>query len=201
MNSIKYPTKGNIYLHLFLHIDKKRKLQLMLLGFLSVIAAITEIVSVGSILPLLGIFINPESIYLNKNLIVLMQIFNLTDPKSFLLAFILVFILAALLAGFFRLLLLWSQLMTGNLIGLDFSSKIYRNALYRPYLYHVSSNSSFLIASISTKASAVVGNTVVPILLVISSFIIVMGIMTALLLINFEIKKSPKISGLLFLFE
>jgi ATP-binding cassette subfamily B protein len=83
-----------------------------------------------------------------------------------------------------RLILLWAQTRLGHAIGADFSTSIYRRALYQPYAVHVARNSSEVIAGISLKANALVSGTVAPILTILSSSVMLLAILFALLAIE-----------------
>jgi len=87
------------------------------------------------------------------------------------------------LSGVMRLTLLWAQTRLSYAIGADFSFSIYRRTLYQPYAVHVVRNSSEVIAGISNKANTVVGSAIAPVATIISSTLMMIFILTALLAI------------------
>ena len=61
---------------------------------------------------------------------------------------------------------------------------VYRRTLYQPYAVHVSRNSSSIINAAYTKTERVIGSAIVPIVNIITSALIMISIMSALILIN-----------------
>jgi len=83
--------------------------------------------------------------------------------------------------------------------GADLSLNIYRRTLYQAYEVHVSRNSSEVINGIITKTGTVIGGVISPILSLISSIVLFVGIMGALFAINPTIALSASIGfGLLY---
>jgi len=83
--------------------------------------------------------------------------------------------------------------------GADLSISIYRRTLYQAYEVHVSRNSSEIINGIITKTNTVIGGVISPTLNLISSIILLVGIMGALFAINPTIALSASIGfGLLY---
>ena len=83
-----------------------------------------------------------------------------------------------------RLLLLWASTRISFAIGADLSINIYRRTLYQPYAVHASRNSSEIISGISVKASSVIGYIITPSLTLISSAIMLVVILLALISID-----------------
>ena len=96
----------------------------------------------------------------------------------------LIFIIAAIFSGIMRLILLWTQTRFAYAIGADISISVYRHSLYLPYSSHVAMNSSEFISGITNKTALVVTQVILPILLIISSSIILIAIFIVLLTIN-----------------
>jgi ATP-binding cassette subfamily B protein len=92
--------------------------------------------------------------------------------------------LAALLAGAMRLLLLWATTRLSFATGADLSISIYRRTLYQSYAVHVARNSSEVISGISGKTNGVIYSIIVPALTLISSFIMLIAILIALLSVD-----------------
>ena len=83
-----------------------------------------------------------------------------------------------------RLLLLWASTRLSFATGADLSISIYRRTLYQPYSVHVARNSSEVINGISTKANGVIYSIIVPLLTLISSTIMLIAILIALLSVD-----------------
>ena len=103
------------------------------------------------------------------------------STKDLLFVLTIAFVIATLLSGGMRLLLLWTSTRLSFATGADLSISIYRRTLYQPYATHVARNSSEIINGISTKANGVIYNIIVPIATLISSSIMLIAILLALL--------------------
>jgi len=156
----------------------------MIVIVLILIASVAEVVSIGAIVPFLGVLANPEAVFQHENVQPLIAYTGITEPRQLLLPFSVAFACAALLSGVMRILLLWVQIRVTHAIGADLSYKIYKRTLYQPYPVHVSRNSSEVIAGVSTKANQVVGSIVQPMLTIITSFVMTMMVLLALVAIN-----------------
>ena len=169
---------------LWRHIDPRRRIQLGILFLLMLLASFAEVVSIGAILPFLSVLTAPSRVFDHHLAQPLVQALGLTEPKELLLPLTIAFGLAAILSGAMRLILLWTQTQLSNVIGADLSLSIYRRTLYQPYEVHVSRNSSEVIAGISNKVSAVMGCAIGPVLIILSSSLILIAILIALMAIE-----------------
>jgi ATP-binding cassette subfamily B protein len=181
------------------HLSKRRQKQFWVLLILMIIASLSEIISVGAVLPFLGILTAPEQVYQYPLMQPIIQILGLTEPSQLILPLTILFIITALLAGSIRLTLLYVMTRFSFATGADLSISIYRRTLYQEYAVHVSCNSSEVINSIVTKINTVINGILTPILIFISSIIILIGIIGALFVINISVALSAFIGfGLLY---
>lgn len=100
-----------------------------------------------------------------------------------------IFVTAAAAAGFIRLALLWANNRLTIAMGSDLAVKAYRNTLYQPYVFHTGSNSSTLISAILNKVNSVIYQTFAPSLTLISSLMLLLTIIAALLAIDAEVAR------------
>lgn len=184
---------------LWSHLSKRRKKQFWLVLFLMILASLSEIVSVGAVLPFLGILTAPEQVYQHQFMRPLVEALGVTEPKQLILPLTIVFIIAALLAGVIRLTLLYAMTRLSFATGADLSMSIYQRTLYQDYSTHVSRNSSEVINGIITKTNTVIGSILTPVLILISSAILMIGIMSALFIINISVAVSAAVGfGLIY---
>jgi ATP-binding cassette subfamily B protein len=184
---------------LWSHLAKRRKKQFWLVLFLMILASLSEIVSVGAVLPFLGILTAPEQVYQHQFMRPLVEALGVTEPKQLILPLTIVFIIAALLAGVIRLTLLYAMTRLSFATGADLSMSIYQRTLYQDYSTHVSRNSSEVINGIITKTNTVIGSILTPVLILISSAILMIGIMSALFIINISVAVSAAVGfGLIY---
>jgi ATP-binding cassette subfamily B protein len=144
------------------------------------LASFAEILSIGAVLPFLGVLTAPERIFELPAVQPVIQVLKLTEPKQLLFPLTVAFGAAALIAGGMRLLLLWASTRLSFATGADLSIGIYRRTLYQPYALHSARNSSEVINGISGKANGVIYSIIMPALMLISSSIMLIAILIAL---------------------
>ena len=172
---------------LWRHLSKRRKKQFSMLLILMVVASISEVISVGAVLPFLGILTAPEQVYQHALMQPLIQYLEISEPNQLILPLTIVFIIAALFAGIIRLTLLYVTTRLSYATGADISINIYRRTLYQEYAVHVARNSSEVINGIINKTNTVISSILTPILMLMSSIILLIGIIGALFFIDISI--------------
>ena len=166
---------------------KQHRQQFWLLLILMIAASIMEIVSIAAIVPFLAALTSPEQIYQHQLTQPLIQILEITDPSQLLLPLTIIFVIATLIAATVRLLLLYVSTRWSYAVGADLSVNIYRRTLYQDYSIHTSRNSSEIINSIITKTNTVIVGIVMPLVILISSVIIMIGIISVVFTINAQV--------------
>ena len=166
------------------HLSPRRRGQFGLLLILMVLASFAEILSIGAVLPFLGVLTAPERVFEHAAAQPIIQALGLKAPAQLLLPLTIAFGAAALIAGAMRLLLLWASTRLSFATGADLSISIYRRTLYQPYAVHCARNSSEVINGISGKANSVINSIIVPALTLISSSVMLIAILIALLAVE-----------------
>lgn len=177
-------TINSLLIGLWRHINQHRRRQVKFLLALMLIASVAEIVSIGAVLPFLGVLTAPERIFEMPVAQPIIRLFGLTQPKQLILPLTIFFALAILVSAALRLLLLWVNTKLSFAIGADISMMIYRRTLYQPYAVHCARNSSQLIDGITGKANGIIYNIVVPTLSLISSGLILVAILATLIVVQ-----------------
>ena len=165
------------------HISVRRRAQFGLVLILMILASFAEIISIGAVLPFLGVLTSPISVFEHPVAQPLIQILEINKPEQLLLPLTIAFGLAALFAGAMRLLLLWISTRLAFATGADLSINIYRRTLYQPYAVHVARNSSEIINTISNKTRGVITN-IMMLLNIIGSSVLLIFILIALLAVD-----------------
>ena len=168
---------------LWQHISPRRRRQFGLLLVLMLFASFAEILSIGAVLPFLGVLTAPERIFEMHAAQPVILALKLTEPKQLLLPLTIAFGIAALIAGAMRLLLLWASTRLSYATGADLSMSIYRRTLYQPYAVHCARNSSEVINGISNKTNGVI-YVITMVLTLISSAAMLITILIALLSVD-----------------
>ncbi len=175
---------------LFQHISRQRRTQAILLFVLMVVASLAEVLSIGAVLPFLGVLTAPEKVFAHRFAQPFVHALDLSSPHQLLLPLTVAFALAAVFSGAMRLILLWAQTRLSHAIGADLSISIYRRTLYQPYAVHVARNSSEVISGIAGKANGVVHSTLMPLLTMATSFLLLTAILLALLAVDTTVALS-----------
>jgi len=192
-------SQKSTFLQLWSHFSRRRRKQFWLLLFLMIAASLSEMISIGAVLPFLGVLSAPEQLYQHPFMQPVIQILELTDPGQLVLPLTIFFIVAVLLTGVIRLTLLYVMTRLSFATGADLSINIYRRTLYQEYAVHLSRNSSEVINGVISKTSTVINGIITPILTLVSSVILLIGIMSALFIINIKVAFSAFIGfGVLY---
>ncbi|WP_323017825.1 ABC transporter ATP-binding protein [Castellaniella sp.] len=166
------------------HLSLRRKHQLSILMLLMVCSSFAEVLSLGAVLPFLGVLTTPDKVLHIALIQPVLHWLDIHTAEQLLLPVTSVFILAVLLAGGMRLLMLYVSTRLSFAISADFSYEVYRRTLYQPYLAHVSRNSSEIINGITNKVGLILSGLLMPLLTLISSVLMLGSILVALMAIN-----------------
>lgn len=169
---------------LWRHLSQRRRRQLAGLAVLMVVSTFAEVVSIGAILPFLGVLTAPTRVFEHPMAQPLIEFLGLTSPEQLLLPLTIGFALAAIISGLIRVALLWAIARLAFATGVDFGISIYRRTLYQPYAVHIARNSSEVISGIYSKTQSVIYNSILPSLVLISSSIMLVVVLVALLSID-----------------
>lgn len=148
------------------------------------ISALVEVVSLGAVLPFIGILIAPERVFGSPFFSNLAQGWGIVSAEQLMLPLTLAFAFVALTGGVIRLLLTWASMRLAYAGGADLSIEIYRRTLYQPFQVHVARNSSAVISAITAKVHRIVFYLLMPLLILGSSMLLMLAITIALLVIN-----------------
>lgn len=155
----------------------------MVLAVLMVIVSLAEVVSIGAVLPFVGVLTSPERIFAHELVQPLIQLLQIQSAEDLLLPLTLIFITAVILVGLARIALLWVQTRLSIAIGVDFSVQAYERTLYQPYSFHVSRNSSEIIVG-AQKANDLIVTIVHPTLTILGSMLIMVAVISTLVFIQ-----------------
>lgn len=149
---------------------------------LMVLSAFAEVVSLGAVLPFIGILTVPAAVFTHPVVGRFAAASGVTTPDDLVLPLTIAFIAVALVAGGVRTLLLWVSTRFAFASGADLSMELYRRTLYQPYPVHLARNSSAVISGI-TKVNGVM-NLLSQLLTLISSAVLLIAILLTLIAID-----------------
>lgn len=175
--------KDNI-IELWSHLNVGRRLQFKLLLILMVFASIAEMFTITAVLPFLAVITTPNIVFNSPYIIPLNNLLQLDSPDDLRLIITLGFIVTALISGTIRIILLRVSTKLLFAAGIDLSAEVYRRSLCQPYPVHVKRNSSDLINVVFNKSGDVIFGVMMPLMTIISSSILIIGILSVLILID-----------------
>jgi ABC-type bacteriocin/lantibiotic exporter with double-glycine peptidase domain len=166
---------------LWTKINHKFKKSLVLTVSLMFFSSFVEILSLGSMVPFLGIISAPDRIFDNTLIKNFFNAFGYNTASEILLPVTVIFCLFALLAGLMRIVVLRLCAKVSYAIGSDLSLSIYRRILYQPYSSHLSRKSSEVINGVSGKINTVtfIINSILTLLISIFLMIAIVGVLVA----------------------
>ncbi len=181
-----------LVLNLWGKLTAYRKKQFILLLALMVLTSLCEGISLGMVVPFLSVVLNPGS---GKNIGYVgdfANFFSITEPHELVGCVAFLFGLVVIISGTLRFFLLLFSAKLSNEVGGEIASEIFRRTLLQPYEVHISRNSSEIIAGITMKANGIIYYTIFPLLVMLSSALMAITIICALIYVN------PKIALSLF---
>jgi ABC-type multidrug transport system fused ATPase/permease subunit len=181
-----HQTIFELIFRLWSQIGSRRRTQFAFLLALMILATLSEMLSIGAVLPFLLILTDPNRLFESLSIYSFMQVIKIKDPGELALLSALFFCMVAIISGVFRLTLLWASARLSYATGADLSINIYKRTLYQPYSVHVSRNSSEIIDGIYTKTSSAI-YTISMVVNLIASSLMMIGILIALFYIDYII--------------
>ena len=127
------------------YLTLRRQMQIGFLLVLMLLSGVSELVSLGAVLPFLSVLTDPDKLWRQPIIQSLVSGSALTSSSDLVMPVTFLFASSAVLAALIRLTNLW---LIGRLcaaIGSDLSCEAYRRTLYQPYSVHVQRNSATVI--------------------------------------------------------
>ena len=155
----------------------------LFLILLTSITALFEVMMLGSMIPLFSTLFGNESG--NQNFLekIILNIFSDNFLSNKLIFFSLIFAILALFVGFLRILLLkYSVFLCASVTSYS-GEVLFKQTLYKPFSFHVESNSSELISTITQKNNDI-SASVMSVILLFSNIILFFTIFFFLIFIN-----------------
>ena len=166
------------------HLSFNRKKQLFFLFLLMVSLAFTEAFSLATIVPFIGIFLNPDIFFSHPWLNPFIIFFEIKNEDQLFLSITIIFIFFVILSGLIKLLFVYKSNKITQLIEADLRSKIFKNNIEQSYSYHLEQNSNDVMSNIVQKTSSMAS--------FIDDFIAILSsLMTILLVLGFLIFLKP----------
>jgi ABC-type bacteriocin/lantibiotic exporter with double-glycine peptidase domain len=174
---------NKLVLALWSHVNQIRRRQLFFMLGLTLICSLVEIISLGSVLPFIGILTQPEKVLQHHYIGTVLEFFNIEPGVDLVVPLAFGFALAAILANGLRLILSWVSIRLGNALISDIATDLFRRTLHQPYRIQVCRNSSEIISAITQKVNITVG-VLISLMNMITSGILFFSILMTMFLVD-----------------
>lgn len=162
-------------------LSKKEKNKIFLSLIFSLIKSILEVVSIGLLIPILGIASSQDNKYFLNNYF---SIFQKLNSKEAIFFFILIFIFVYLIKTSFIIFYnRWNSRFVQNL-SVDLMKKVLDTYLSKKYIFFLENNSALLIRNISSETSIFALGLIGSIISAVTNLIFIIFICTFLILYN-----------------
>ena len=182
------------YWNIFSSLRKKNFLTLLLF---MVISSFAEVISIGSIVPLLGVVLEIGTENNNRDFLNFIEGSKFFNKDNILIVFLILFCFIAIFSGILRVYVVWLSTRLSHQIGSDLTYKVFSSALYRDYESQIEIKSGEIINGATVKVNQVLAGISAS-LVFLNAFIMMLFIITTLMYFNFEITLYL---GLIFIFS
>ena len=162
-------------------LEKKHKKQILLLSILLFIGILFEMLSLGMLIPAIGLMVKPNLIQEIKVLKLIFNFFGNPTQKILVIWGMVLMVAIYLVKSIFLIFLTWKQSNFSNNLSSNLSRRLFEGYLNQPYIFHLNTNSSILLRNIQSDIAgftAVAQNTIT----ILLEFSILIGIAFILIL-------------------
>ena len=169
-------------------LDKKQKKNFIFLSILMVIFSLLEFLSIGIIIPISTLILDGSlnSNISNPNFFGLDKIFE--DQNKLLTIFFVIFFLLFVTKFFYSIFFLYFKNKFLYGVRNNFSKRIFKNYLKKPFNFHQTNNTSKLAINCKYELDIFTSNIMSPVLELMTDIIIALGLF--ILLISIELKAT-----------
>lgn len=128
-----------------------RRRQLKILVVLMTFSSVLEVVSIGLVIPFLGLLLNPLKFSELSWMKGFLQTARLSDSNDLALTFTALFCITFLLAGAIRMFTQWLNLRISFGIGAELGTVLFIRTIHQSYSAHISRNTGDVINTITVK--------------------------------------------------
>ena len=165
-------------------LEPSHQRHLMLLSFLVLLSGLMEIGGISSIMPFMGMVVDPSIVTHNHWLALGYQHFSFSSPQHFLIFLGFVVLGVLFLSNLISALTIWSILRFSFQTGRDLSQMMFSAYLNHPFVFFLNRNTSELIQNILFEVGRIVNGILIPLLTIFSRSVIAFSILALLVWMN-----------------
>ena len=167
-------------------LDRKDRIKFSFILFLVLFTLIIEVFSISSIFPLLIFLTNFENVEKYQILKDIINYFQISEQKELILYSVIFIVTTYIFKIFFNLFTVNYMYYFAYQLQKKITNRLFSYYLSRPLLFFMNTNSSKLIRNISIEITLFTQNYIMPVLNLFAETIIILGIISLLLLIEFK---------------
>ncbi|MDR2214336.1 MAG: ATP-binding cassette domain-containing protein, partial [Nevskiaceae bacterium] len=165
-------------------LDPRRRKQYFGLQLLFIFTALIQVAGVASVAPFVALVSNPEFIHDNAAASYVYASLGFESDRAFLVAFAIAVIAFIIFSNAVGALTIWFTVSFAQNFGVELQGALYRNYIYKDYIYHSKHNSSDMIAMIGQEAPRFIYMVMQPMLALLSQLVVIVLISVGLLVID-----------------
>ena len=169
----------NLVYRLNSHLSSHRKKQLFFLLLLMIALSFAEAISLASIVPFIGVFLNPDIFYSHPWLSTFVDFFEITNNNQLFLFVTIVFVSFVILSGLIKLLFVYLSNKITQFTEADLKARIFKYNINQTYSYHLEQSSNVVMSNLVQKTQAMASfiNNLIQILGSLMTILFVLGIL------------------------
>ena len=137
------------------YLSSIRKIQLITLSVLMIFLSVAEAISLASIVPFIGVFMNPDMFFSNPWLSFFINFFGINNNDQLFLLVTIIFISLLILSFLIRIFTLYLTNKITYFIEADLKIKIFKYNINQSYSYHLKKSSYIVMSNIVQKTNAI----------------------------------------------
>ena len=137
------------------YLSSIRKVQLIILSVLMIFLSVAEAISLASIVPFIGVFMNPDMFFSNPWLSFFINFFGINNNDQLFLLVTIIFISLLILSFLIRIFTLYLTNKITYFIEADLKIKIFKYNINQSYSYHLKKSSYIVMSNIVQKTNAI----------------------------------------------
>lgn len=195
-NTPKNTLSHNVLI-LWQFISVRNKRRFLVICIMTVVHALFEAASLGSLLPFLTAITSPELLMENAYVVALTRQLGVVEKEQLVLLTTITFISIVVLTALFRFLILHAQYRFAHNCADDLSERLFDQVLAQDFGEISRINSSEIVSVITIKINQLINSVIVPQLLLLSSVFISAVLIGGLMLVDWKLTLS--VSSIIFI--
>ena len=161
------------------YLSSIRKAQLITLFVLIIFLSVAEAISLASIIPFIGVFMNPDLFFSSPWLSFFINFFEINNNDQLFLLVTIIFVSLLILSFLIRLLTLYLTNNFTYFIEADLKTKIFEYNINQSYGYHLQKSSNVIMSNITQKTQtiAIFSNSFIQILANSLTVLFILGVL------------------------